>query len=359
MASDPFYDYYDIDFLVNTAYQNGYKISIKNLFSGFSFFSNASSVSYLYSGVFINFLIKNYGINKVKLFYSDADFLKYFGKDISALEKDFVDYLATNKDYTNKLLADYYFGRKGLLQKACPRYLAKGIEEIHSLISAKQYSKAFTLVNKYENLFENHNITNSKIVLFEKVQAYEDGIDLLSKKSVLYKNTSFEYYFLLRLGDFYQLIGDSVGSDSIYKTLTYDNKIRGYYFAAHLREVLKDSTGSITDYIKGNNEEKLVILLNLYKETKSFLLIPSIIELMEKVNINIDIKVFKNEDLIKVVDSFVLFTISKYFTNNLDTKNALEYINLAIQRHTDNISIYRLEEHKRFVEYLIKNEKRV
>ncbi|MGB5529595.1 MAG: hypothetical protein WBQ32_06460, partial [Ignavibacteriaceae bacterium] len=73
-AADGFYDENSIHYLAALAYKNEYRINLNSLFNYFSFFGSVSSLSYIYSGSFIDFLTSEYGIDKVKNFYQTNDF---------------------------------------------------------------------------------------------------------------------------------------------------------------------------------------------------------------------------------------------------------------------------------------------
>ncbi len=116
VAADPFYAEYDIHYMAALAYKNGFKIKIKNLFSGYSFLTNTSSLSYIYAGSFVKFLIEKYGIKKLKRLYSDIDFVKIYKKPVDKLENEYYSFIDTiSADNQNS--AYYFFGRQSILVK--------------------------------------------------------------------------------------------------------------------------------------------------------------------------------------------------------------------------------------------------
>ncbi|MEN8193761.1 MAG: hypothetical protein ABFS12_13145, partial [Bacteroidota bacterium] len=54
---------YDLDYLVFLGNKSGYKIDLDGLFSKLNFFASAPTVSYIYAGSFIKYLINQYGID--------------------------------------------------------------------------------------------------------------------------------------------------------------------------------------------------------------------------------------------------------------------------------------------------------
>ncbi len=71
-AADGIYDENSIHYLASLAYKNNYRINLNSLFNSFSFFGNVSSLSYIYSGSFIKYLVNIYGIQKVKNYYANG-----------------------------------------------------------------------------------------------------------------------------------------------------------------------------------------------------------------------------------------------------------------------------------------------
>jgi hypothetical protein len=66
MAADPQYGENNIDFMAALAYNNGYKADLNRIYSHYNFFSQNSSLSYIYAGSFTKYLIDTYGIEKFK-----------------------------------------------------------------------------------------------------------------------------------------------------------------------------------------------------------------------------------------------------------------------------------------------------
>ena len=79
------FDNMDIDYVAAFAKKNGYGFPVTELFSGFDFFGRASSISYVYSGAFVKFLLEKIGSEKLKMIYGNLDFENVYGKDLSSL----------------------------------------------------------------------------------------------------------------------------------------------------------------------------------------------------------------------------------------------------------------------------------
>lgn len=75
---------------------------LSSLFENDIFFSYECDITYLLSGAFTDYLIKNFGIDLYKRMYSDYDklgleiFERYIQNSITKLEKEFYDYIHTD-----------------------------------------------------------------------------------------------------------------------------------------------------------------------------------------------------------------------------------------------------------------------
>ena len=121
-AADGNYDDNSLHFMAALAYNSGYEVDIKYLLSKFGFYSKASSISYIFAGSFIQYLIDNYGISKFKEYYLTGEFPKSYRLNLNNTLKKYYSFL-TNSDYFyNEHIAHYYFGRKSLFQKVSFRF---------------------------------------------------------------------------------------------------------------------------------------------------------------------------------------------------------------------------------------------
>ena len=60
---------------------------------GFGFWGHAGARSYLFAGSFVRFLVDTYGIEKFKGVFPTGNFAKHYGKDLYALEAEWVEFL--------------------------------------------------------------------------------------------------------------------------------------------------------------------------------------------------------------------------------------------------------------------------
>ncbi len=156
VAADPFYAEYNIHYMAALAYKNGFKINIKNLFSGYSFLTNASSLSYIYAGSFVKYLIDRYGVGKMKNLYSDIDFIKVYNKPVKELESEYYKYIETIPA-NNQNSAYYFFGRQSIFSKVCPRYISSRLKDGWEQYQLKKYSEAKKIFQEILNVSNNYS----------------------------------------------------------------------------------------------------------------------------------------------------------------------------------------------------------
>ncbi|MHC1736970.1 MAG: hypothetical protein AB9882_03035 [Ignavibacteriaceae bacterium] len=278
-ASDDIYDDYEIHYLVRTGYKNGYDINIKTTFTGLNFFGNSSTTSYLSSGSFVKYLVDKYGINKFKNLYADSDYKKYYDKNISELNDEYLDYLKINLISGTKSRANYYFGRTGLLQKVCPRYLSNKTDEAYEYIARHEYEKAKTLITDMEKNNGSWLLTYGKSICFEKLDQFEEGIRYLQEKGKNYSGTAYESIINQRRADLLILNNEIESAREIYRILTDTIATHRVYSSALLRVLLLDNVELLRKYIRGEESEKLNILRELFIRSGEIGLIPVIIDL--------------------------------------------------------------------------------
>ncbi len=139
MALENNYDDMDPHYLAKLAEDSGYKVDIKNLFTGINFFGNTSSISYIYSGSFLKFLKDKYGIKKLHDLYGDLDFEKHYGLNIVVLADEYEKFLAALRYSTNSATADLYFGSKPIFKRICVRQRANDLKDAWKFFSEEKY----------------------------------------------------------------------------------------------------------------------------------------------------------------------------------------------------------------------------
>ena len=171
-AADGFYDENSIHHLASLAYKNDYKINLNTLFDSFSFFGSVSSLSYIYSGSFIEFLINEFGVEKVKQFYRTNDFSSSFESNLDVVIKKYEEFIDTLALESTKDKANYYFGRKPLISKVCPRYVSSSLNKAWEYLSLKEYNEAENIFEEILSKSENY----SAVIGLSKIYEERDSL---------------------------------------------------------------------------------------------------------------------------------------------------------------------------------------
>lgn len=314
-ASDDSYDDYEIHYLVRTGDKNGYNTDIKALFAGLNFFANSSTAAYLSSGSFVKYLVDQYGINKFKNLYRDTDFGKHYGKNISKLNDEYLVYLRKNLVFGTRTRATYYFGRKGLLQKVCPRYLSNKTDEAYEHISRREFDKAKKIITDMEKSNSSWYLTYGKSICFEKLNQFEEGIKYLQEKGAMFTGTAYESILNQRRADFLVLNNEIDSARQIYRILTDTIATHRTYFAANLRILLLDNAELLKKYIRGDESVKLNILRELFLNRSEIVLIPIILDLsktLKQPDVNYIYDNLENLKISNEYDQFAVFKLAEF-----------------------------------------------
>lgn len=293
MAYENNYDDLSIDYLAYHILISKYNTSLETLFNGFNFFSFTSSLSYIYSGAFIKFLIENYGHKNIQRLYNTMDFNAIYKKDIIRLENEFISYLKSKNFSFNRATAQLYFGSKPLIKKICPRYAARELKSALQLKNLKRISDAKKI---YLDLFEKTGNFSAFIgylqILIEE-KKFIEAESLIEKNINIFNKSS--GFFLLRflLADIKAKINKQSEALLIFKELlsnsisySYDQiiKFRILYMKKNFTEAKKiifDKKNQLNTLLKifmqGNKSETIGLLLeanfdnnNIYKLVKSY-----------------------------------------------------------------------------------------
>jgi len=349
MAIEENYSGYDIHYMASLAKASGYNFNISKLFKKFNFFRQNSTLSYISAGSFIKFLIEKYGIEKVNIAYNDLDFEKHFGKKLENLEEDYNQYLKSLNYSINKHSANLFFGRNPITKKVCPRSVANELNFAWKLFNEQNYYSSmihFNLIFQYSN---SYTALLGLIYSNNKLGFYSKSLELLKTKISEYENSSFYYSSLLNYGDQLALNNKFDKADSVYQLLyIYEPTLR-YKNIAEIRVNLI-KINQLSEYLKGSDFDKYVILKSLNGEKLLDSSIPILIELSERLKENNDnLKSFLLNLSIKDLSSNTLFEISKYLMNNNFYNESLKFAELSLKKCTQNFTKHVLESHLRKV----------
>lgn len=260
-AVDNQFDIYDLNYAAGMIkdYKNNLKIG--ELFKGFNFFGQNSSIAYAYSGAFVKFLMDKYGSEKFERAYTNPDFEKIYGKDIAALEKEFEKFLLEQGFTYNKNSENLYFAGKPVFMKKCPRYAAYMMKLGNEYYYSGNYVKALTVYGEvYKNLETSNSLSgiiNSKIRLNQE----RDALALLETEIKKFYKTNSQFVLQIALADLYvrnNLIEKAAG---IYKEIINAAPHPSYVINAFIKlRIIEEGNNTINEYVKGDIESKAEII---------------------------------------------------------------------------------------------------
>ncbi len=326
MSIEDNYDDYPVHYMAKLAYKAGYKFPIEKLFSGFNFFSQTSSISYIYAGSFLKYLKDKYSIQKIKYLYEENDFPKIYGKNLNELAKDYELFLENYNIEFNKNEAQLYFGGVTIFKKYCPRMAASDVKKAGVLFKTKKYSEALDL---FKNVY---NYSNSYQSLLGVVSSYSIGkkygtaAEFLSNQIVNFRSSQFYYNLELILADLLIKTNQSVKAISLYDSLLIQNPHIDFTNEILIRKsILEEGIDSLKNYFNYNRKLKLQKILSLNTKGTKYFSIPSLINLSDNDNSGLDNLITELKRSIVVQNfssSYAALEISKYALKNLDFETA-------------------------------------
>lgn len=338
-AADGNYDDNSLHFMAALAYNSGYDVDMNYLLSKFGFYSKASSISYIFAGSFIQYLIDNYGISRFKEYYLTGDFPKSYGLNLNNTLKEYSLFL-TNSDYSfTEHQAHYYFGRRSLFQKICPRAISEQLDDGWEQLSeydfiGAQLSFASVLIKT-----DNYAALMGLIRTYEKQDSPFEAVKLLKSKIEFYESTSYYYNLELALADLFAKLDNFKSADSLYKVIVKQQPNRRLNYIANTRkELVKKDL--IKKYLKGSNYDKYYILQKLKGKSIKYWSIPVMIYLSKLLDEGYDLFIEKLDKKFRVNNyssSYAGFVISKYMLASNDFINAKKMAGLSL-RYKSNIN---------------------
>jgi len=338
VAGDPYFDEHTIDYMAALAYRESYKINLPGLYGGFSFYTQTSSLSYVYAGSFSKYLISNYGIKKFENFYASNNFKQVYGTEIKNTVNQYYKYLDSLKFNLNLSKANYYFGWKSIFYKVCPRYVSNILAEAWGYYNSQEYTKAEKLFTEVQKLTNNYSGLTGLTDCLVKENKFLQAAGLLRKKIGEFKNTSYYYGIELKLADIDVLTSNESEADSLYKALLEQNPNRRYTNLSNLRLSLMKSDSLLKTYIAGNNYDRFIILRDLNETKYNYSSIPPFIDLAKYFNISYAIinQVFSRPFAASNIESsYALYKISDFMFEHLDFQNAQKTAALALKYNDD------------------------
>jgi len=319
-AADGFYDENSIHYLASLAFRNNFSVDINSLFEGFSFFSSVSSLSYIYSGSFIKYLVDDYGIEKVKAFYQNGNFNQDFNSDLSEVISGYEKFLESLNNFDTKAKANYYFGRKPLISKVCPRYISSSLAEAWEKYSSSEINQAEIIFNDVLSKAESYGAIIGLSTIYKDQDSLSKAIQIIESNLDSFNSTSYEYNLKLSLADLLIINNEIEKAKEIYQYIKNSEPNRRLLLISNVRlSLLKN--GLINKYVNGSEYDKYEILKALNKKSYVYSSIPLMIDLSQSLNENYDLFLLNFADNFEVKDemsSYALYKLSNYMMQNQD-----------------------------------------
>lgn len=269
------FDGFTVSYGAKLAYNNNYKVNFNDLFNSGKFFTSYSSLAYIYSGAFLEFISKKFSIEKVKKLYADMDFEKILGENFDSLVKQFEEYLTDVTFAGKQNEAQLYFGGQTIFKKYCPRMVSNDLKNAQMEFIKKNYylaAQKYLSVYKYSS---SANALNGYIASLKKQKKYNQAIIVLEKEINNFKKSQSFFNLETLLADCYFLNGDTVKADYYYDIVEKQNPHQKYLDWINLLRLIWKHEGAerLKIFLSANETERTVLLLNLYDKTKNFLII--------------------------------------------------------------------------------------
>ena len=173
---------------------------------GIGFWGHAGSRSYLLAGSFVRFLVDTYGIEKFKGVFPSGNFVKHYGKDLQALETEWIGFLEgvplqdADINYTA-----YRLKQRSAFEQVCTHEMAA----LRDTAWQAYYRKDFvTAVETFGTMLsdEPDNLSTLRGLMYSayRMQDYEKTLSLANRIASA-EDTRFSPEALLLIGDIYWL----------------------------------------------------------------------------------------------------------------------------------------------------------
>ncbi|MFH1194688.1 MAG: hypothetical protein V1720_03175 [bacterium] len=342
MAVENDFDDKDVHQIAALAVRTGYKVKITSLFSGLNFFSRTSSLSYIFAGSFIRYLLDNYPVEKIKAVYADMDFRKHFGDSIDDLGKDYYNFLSTVQIDFSKDKANYYFGSQPIFKKFCVRYAANQLRKAGQLFSEGKYYSSrdlFREIYEYSNSFESMSGYYNSLIQLKQCSSAQK---ILEREMASFENTAYYYNLELNLADLYVRNNNPQKADSIYKIIIDKKPNMDYYNIAFIRRyLLKRNFENAKAYVEGSSFDRYAILDSILIDTLIYEMIPPMLELNKSLRgnyINILQKYASKILVSDTVATYAALKLTKYAIENGDYLTARDFAITGLKESRDDWS---------------------
>ncbi|MCX6167919.1 MAG: hypothetical protein NTX65_01145 [Ignavibacteriales bacterium] len=359
MAFEDNYNGNPVHYMAKLANQAGYKISIEKLFEGLNFFSKNSSISYIYCGSFIKYLVDKYGVEKIKTLYSNTDFTMIYGKNLSALVVEYNDFLKIYQINVNNSKAQLYFGGTTIFKKFCPRVAGAEVKKAWNLFNTKRISDALNLFQKVYSYSNSYQSLIGIIACYSKEKKYSEAEKVLNEQLVNFKKSQYFFYLELALGDLFIETNRKSDAVAVYDSLLKQNPHVDYTNEVLIRKsILEDGTDSLKSFFDKNEIMKYETLLRHNEKGIKYYSIPSLLRLAERSNQDIIKLISDLRNKLQVTDyvsSYAALKISMSALKNLDYGQAQYFAVHSFDFKKDENSNHQFVENLRMVNWFKNN----
>ena len=349
------FDNYPVQYAAKLAYNNGYKVQLENLFNSGKFFTSYSSLAYIYSGAFLEFLAESYGAKKVIQLYGDLDFENVMGENLNSLSKQFEVQLADSAFKNRSHQAQLYFGGQTIFKKFCPRMASNDMKEAKDDYVKKDFAIA---AEKYLSIYEYSSSANSLIGYSSsliKQKKYKTSCSVLEKEIKNFRSSQFLYNLELQLADSYMLSGDSLNAQKYYSLVEEQKPHQNYSNRVKLIKLIWKTNGSsgVKSFLSENETVRANRLFNTYYSSKAIFVIPYLLGLdSAKVDLVItDLK--KNFTTMDDETRKIALDVSQFLLLKKDYSGAKHFAVMAIDNSAADWEKFRAVENLRLVNWFV------
>ena len=357
-AADNSYDDNEIHFLAALAYNNNYKVNISSLLKGLNFFSNASSLGYIYSGSFIRYLAENYGISKIKKYYATNDLESTYEVQLEEVLMGYYSFLEGFELMDSEDKAHYYFGRKAIFSKVCPRYISDRLNNGWKMFNSNNIDGARSTFTEMLDKSDSYSALLGLAFCLEKIDSLDSAIEIISGKISMFEKTSYKYNLMLKLADMKAKNENLEEAKILYLDLVDKNPNRRLKYIADLRMKLSEEPERLNKYLTGSDYDKYFILKELNKQEYYYFSFPVLIRLSESLqeDYNIFLKQFEKRLIVNDYhSSYGIFLLSKYMMKSFDFLLARKMAGLSMRYREDANYLNILVENYEKTEWLYAN----
>lgn len=356
MAIEDEYGGKEVHHFAALAYGNNFKVLPADLFGGLSFFGNVSGLSYVIAGSFIKYLIENYSQEQVNQVYNTGDFEAAFGKPIEILSAEYEEFITSYPVEKNKHTSTLYFGRKPLIKRFCPRYIAGQRAKAGDYFSNKMYDEAEKIYNEIFQLTNQYFALSGIIKCKKSTGRTVEALEFAKKYSSEYEGTSYKYGYNINLADLYFINKKFEKADSIYTELVIEKPNMFYSDFAKTRKLLLTQPDTVSlKYINGSTFDKYLILKELNSQSPNDFMVNTLINLSESLNENYDSFINRIKHNLKVVSeetSFAAYQLSEYAKNNSEFDDAVRFAGIALESCNEKSRLPVLKENLEKLEWM-------